>query len=90
MAEKHTANHGLPATTGYGITSDAAGRTVTVYCGRCRDEFAADADWARRYLEARTRALDRAAADPGPYGISGPRRDELLADERRSLAGLLP
>jgi hypothetical protein len=83
-ARKHpSGGHGLPLSNGWTRSSDHG---FTVYCGRCKDHFAGDEDWARRSLdEAARNASQRAANEVGAARMDV--RDHLAALIK---AGLLP
>ena len=52
---KHRAQHDLPISNGY---SSGTGQPVNTWCGRCKDSFAVDRDWADRYFAARRKRID--------------------------------
>lgn len=53
---RHEARHPLPISNGYGYST---GEGASVYCGRCDDTFAPDAEWVGRYFTARRDRLAR-------------------------------
>jgi hypothetical protein len=58
----HEASHALPVSNGWGSSS---GRGITVWCGRCKDAYAADEEWVNRYYDAERRDHERGRAfDP--------------------------
>jgi hypothetical protein len=62
---------------------------LTVWCGRCKDFFLADTDFARRYLTALEDRLSWNLNQPGPYGINQAQFDEQVNEVRGRLAPLL-
>lgn len=64
--------------------------TIDVWCGICKDTFAADSDWAIRYIEKMKRELSRKIGKIR-HGISQSKFDDLIADLTRDFteAGLL-
>lgn len=85
---KHNnSRHSLPTSNGFSGGSNG----ITVWCGRCKDSFEPDEDWAIRYIEMIQRDVGKKVLVGGYYGLTQEKAEDIVngyEDQFRS-AGLI-